>query len=199
MEKNQTLTTINLAHNSIGADGARALATVLEKNKTLTTIGLGSNRIRADGAQALAAALEKNHTLTTLDLESNFIIGADGTEAWEFILRRCGDNAKRKLSTAAHEMKDKIQGSEMNEQTKQLFQSVIEKAVHVGESKIQETYSKPSHPENIQEIKMEDVLPAVAADMIQVKEQLEQFKKIMVFMNKENQELKARLEQLEKK
>ncbi len=34
----QTLTSIDLGHNKIGDEGAKALATALEKNQTITSI-----------------------------------------------------------------------------------------------------------------------------------------------------------------
>jgi len=75
----QTLTTLNLERNEIGAEGAQAIAQALEKNQvreifrffisisqlfylsqTLTALHLGWNGIGAEGAQAIAQALERN-------------------------------------------------------------------------------------------------------------------------------------------
>ena len=66
------LTSLALGSNSIGADGARALAALTG----LTRLYLGSNNIGDDGARALAALTG----LTSLDLHNNGI-GADGARA----------------------------------------------------------------------------------------------------------------------
>ncbi len=76
----QTLTTLDLGSNRIGAQGAEHLANALQQNivwlftsldllcnlfihhspQTLTTLDLGSNRIGAQGAEHLANALQQN-------------------------------------------------------------------------------------------------------------------------------------------
>ena len=49
-------TTLHLAHDSIGDEGARALAEALTTNTQLTELGLYLNSIGAEGARALAEA-----------------------------------------------------------------------------------------------------------------------------------------------
>jgi Ran GTPase-activating protein (RanGAP) involved in mRNA processing and transport len=80
----QTLTTLDLSDNEIGADGAQHLADALRNNtvtvilhssisymhlyfctQTLTTLDLSDNEIGADGAQHLADAL-RNNTVTLI-------------------------------------------------------------------------------------------------------------------------------------
>ena len=56
--------------NEIGDEGAKDLAEALEKNNTLTRLDVASNSIGAEGAKALAKALEKNTTLIELNLEN---------------------------------------------------------------------------------------------------------------------------------
>ena len=68
LKKNCTLTSINLSDNSIGNEGARAIAQSLEKNCTLTSINLSDNSIGNEGAKAIAQALKTNTTLTSMDL-----------------------------------------------------------------------------------------------------------------------------------
>ena len=63
LEKNATLTKLQLDGNSVGDVGASALASALEKNTTLTELGLAWNSVGEAGASALASALEKNATL----------------------------------------------------------------------------------------------------------------------------------------
>ena len=81
--------TLNLSSNSIGAEGAQALAEALKTNGALTTLDLSSealktnvalttlnlrkNSIGDEGALALAEALKTNGALTTLGLRSNSI------------------------------------------------------------------------------------------------------------------------------
>jgi len=66
LEKNSKLTLLYLELNSIGVEGAKAIARALENNSTLTTLSLGYNSIGDEGATAIARALEKNSTLTKL-------------------------------------------------------------------------------------------------------------------------------------
>ena len=72
LEKNTTLTSIDLSENSkIGDEGAKAIAKALEKNTTLTSINLEKNTITDKGAKAIAKALKKNTTLTSINLANN--------------------------------------------------------------------------------------------------------------------------------
>ncbi len=68
------LTSLNLSSNSIGDDGARAIA---EHLTGLTSLNLSSNSIGDDGARAIAEHLTG---LTSLELGFN-TIGVDGTRA----------------------------------------------------------------------------------------------------------------------
>ncbi|KAF9308059.1 hypothetical protein BGZ91_007991 [Linnemannia elongata] len=90
---NWTLTTLNLDENSIGDNGAQALAEALKTNSTLTTLELQNNSIGYNGVQALAEALKTNSTLTTLYLDGNSI-GDNGAEA----LRRVSTTTRCHIS-----------------------------------------------------------------------------------------------------
>ena len=83
---------LNLSCNSIGDDGAKALADALKKccNIKLTSLNLSSNSIGDDGAKALADALKNccNIKLTSLNLSSNSI-GDDGAKALADALKNC--------------------------------------------------------------------------------------------------------------
>jgi Ran GTPase-activating protein (RanGAP) involved in mRNA processing and transport len=75
----QTLTTLSLDNNLIGATGAQYLANALQQNKviqasaffffthyflqTLITLNLSSNKIGAEGAQHLANTLQTNNVI----------------------------------------------------------------------------------------------------------------------------------------
>lgn len=56
----------------IGPEGAKAIAKALEKNTTITSINLQCNEIGYQGA--IAAALKKNTTLSSIDLSDNRIV-----------------------------------------------------------------------------------------------------------------------------
>ncbi|KAL0238597.1 hypothetical protein GEMRC1_013070 [Eukaryota sp. GEM-RC1] len=73
LKVNSTVTQINLVVNSIGTEGAIALADALKVNSTVTRIDLGSNSIGTEGAIALAEALKVNSTVTRIDLGENSI------------------------------------------------------------------------------------------------------------------------------
>jgi hypothetical protein len=80
LERNRELKVVSLASNSIGADGARALAWALERNPAITSLHLDHNFIGDEGARALARVVEKTSTITTLNLVGNSI-GDDGARA----------------------------------------------------------------------------------------------------------------------
>ncbi|OLP82680.1 Ankyrin repeat domain-containing protein 17 [Symbiodinium microadriaticum] len=63
----------DLGMNSIGRQGALALAEALGANTALTRLDLGYNRIGSEGAEALAHALMSNTTLKVLRLEDNAV------------------------------------------------------------------------------------------------------------------------------
>ncbi|KAL0237704.1 hypothetical protein GEMRC1_012178 [Eukaryota sp. GEM-RC1] len=77
---NTAVTRVVLAKNSIGAEGARALADLLKVNTTITSVNLNDNSIGDEGVQVLSEALKMNHTLISIDLAENFI-GAEGASA----------------------------------------------------------------------------------------------------------------------
>lgn len=70
---NTCLTTLVLAGNQIGDEGAKALARALVTNTCLATLDLAGNLIGDEGAEALARVLVTNTCLTTLDLADNLI------------------------------------------------------------------------------------------------------------------------------
>jgi len=71
--RSQPSPTTTAFYDSIGAEGAAALAEAVKSNSTLTTLSLAHNSFGAEGAAALAEALRSNFTLTTLYLGSNHI------------------------------------------------------------------------------------------------------------------------------
>ena len=75
------MTILLLGENSIGEDGAKAIAEALKVNPVLTSLELGGNRlIGDDGAKAIAEALKVNPVLTKLDLKYN-LLGEAGEKA----------------------------------------------------------------------------------------------------------------------
>ena len=75
LESNTSITSIDLANNFIGDAGAEAIA-----NTSLTSISLVGNNIGDAGAKAIATALESNTSLTHINLWNNHIRYA-GAEA----------------------------------------------------------------------------------------------------------------------
>ena len=74
------LTNLDLFHNSIGAEGAIAIAEALKVNAVVTTLRLNDNNIGPEGAIAIAEALKVNAVLTELNLRLNSI-GPEGAIA----------------------------------------------------------------------------------------------------------------------
>ena len=75
LERNTTLTTLNLGYNRLGDVAGAAVAGALERNTTLMTLDLRGNDLGEVGGAAVAGALERNTTLTTLNLEDNGVHG----------------------------------------------------------------------------------------------------------------------------
>ncbi|KAI9022650.1 kinase-like domain-containing protein [Hyaloraphidium curvatum] len=73
LDRNPALADLDLESNSIGYEGASALAEALEGNPAVAILHLGSNRVADEGACALAEALKCNSTLTGLWLSRNSI------------------------------------------------------------------------------------------------------------------------------
>ena len=71
--KNNTLQTLDVSVNSIGSEGAVALAEGLCCNNTLHTLNISRNSIANEGIVALAEALKCSNTLHTLDISHNNI------------------------------------------------------------------------------------------------------------------------------
>ena len=59
-----SLTTLSLASNKLGDDGAEALSMGLKENKSLKTLNLRNNSIGPTGATALASAITVIASLT---------------------------------------------------------------------------------------------------------------------------------------
>src|ERR1700735_5384758 len=83
---NQIITTLNLDHHYIGAEGALYLSDTLMINNTLQILYLGFNNIGDEAVQHLADVLKINTTLNSLYLNSN-IIGAEGTQHFSDALK----------------------------------------------------------------------------------------------------------------
>ena len=70
----------SLSDNSLGAEGAAALAPALAANGALTSLNLSSNHLGAKGAAALAPALAANGALTECNLRWNRL-GEEGNSS----------------------------------------------------------------------------------------------------------------------
>jgi Ran GTPase-activating protein (RanGAP) involved in mRNA processing and transport len=66
LHKNNAVTELNLASNSIGSTGARNIASILQHNNTLVKVNLQQNQIKSDGAVKIANALCHNQMLENL-------------------------------------------------------------------------------------------------------------------------------------
>ena len=64
---------MNLLRYYYGFLGAKEIVIALEKNSTLTSLNVGGNEIGPAGAKDIANTLEKNTALTSLDIRDNGI------------------------------------------------------------------------------------------------------------------------------
>ena len=85
IQRNSTLTDLDLSDSSIADAGATALAEAIQTNSTLTVLHLSENIIADAGATALAKAIQRNSMLTVLDLSDNGIADGGATALAEAI------------------------------------------------------------------------------------------------------------------
>ena len=83
------LAELDLQGNSIGDEGATAIAAALPQCTALKTLWLEDNSITDEGARAIAAALPQCTALTTLDLRDTGNIGEDAKQ----LLRAAAEGA----------------------------------------------------------------------------------------------------------
>jgi Ran GTPase-activating protein (RanGAP) involved in mRNA processing and transport len=92
LETNETITKLNLVHNTIGPAGVKALVNALTK---ITTLDLGVNSLKDEGVKVLADALKTNTTITTFNLSDN-TIGPQGVKA---LVDALTENKRTKITT----------------------------------------------------------------------------------------------------
>lgn len=75
LQKNNSLTHLELSSNSITSEGVKEIARALETNRALTSLNLHDNHISGSGAIALAEGIRsnKNSVLEYLNLSQNYI------------------------------------------------------------------------------------------------------------------------------
>jgi len=79
LKENSSLTSLNMAFNGIGPDGAREVAMALLENSTLTSLSLGYNVTGNEAMKELGMALQKNSGLTSLGLHVCDALVSDGS------------------------------------------------------------------------------------------------------------------------
>lgn len=73
IQKNTTLSHLDLTDNFLGAINLKPLAAAFKASKGLTSLKLGMNAITDAGIEELATFYENNNTITHLDLNTNNI------------------------------------------------------------------------------------------------------------------------------
>ena len=73
LEKNKSVTFVDLSEAHACSKGAKAIAKMLLVNKSIDAICLGSNEIKNDDVKEIAKALKVNTSLTYIDLNFNCI------------------------------------------------------------------------------------------------------------------------------
>ena len=86
LKVNTSLSSLDLAENSIDNEGANSLAQALRVNISLSSLDLAENSIDNEGANSLAQALRVNTSLSSLDLSRNSI-GNEGANSLAQALR----------------------------------------------------------------------------------------------------------------
>jgi Ran GTPase-activating protein (RanGAP) involved in mRNA processing and transport len=71
LEKNESVTDINLSANNIDDDSIKALLTTLQVNRFITALDLSDNNIGDEGAEIISNALKMNRSLISINLSGN--------------------------------------------------------------------------------------------------------------------------------
>ncbi|KAL0231352.1 hypothetical protein GEMRC1_010756 [Eukaryota sp. GEM-RC1] len=86
LKLNSSVSWLNLDNNSLGNEGATAIADALKVNSSLCRITLGDNAIGNEGAIAIAEVLKVNSSLSEINLIDNSI-GNEGATAIAEVLK----------------------------------------------------------------------------------------------------------------
>ena len=78
LERNSTLTSLQLSHNDTSDEGAESLAAGLKVNRTLEDLGLIATNLHDQGSIAIARSLMTNQVLLTLRMNENPLVGKEG-------------------------------------------------------------------------------------------------------------------------
>ena len=77
LERNSSITTLNLCGNVIGPEGSASVASASASNAVLEEINLYGSRLGAPGVKGIVAALDEHRTLRVLDLNGNTVGAAE--------------------------------------------------------------------------------------------------------------------------
>ena len=91
-----SLTHLDICDNNIGVEGAKAIAEVVAASGSLTRLSLRLNKIGDEGAKAIAGAVAASGSLTELWLANNNI-GDEGAKALAAGISASGSLALKKL------------------------------------------------------------------------------------------------------
>ena len=80
LQRNTTITHLDLSGNSITSAGVEYLVDMLQDNSTIRTIDLSENRIDDEGCQLLKTCLETNDAIISIELAGNHISEQDLTD-----------------------------------------------------------------------------------------------------------------------
>ncbi len=86
LNTNISITKLILCANNIGDEGTKHLADAIQSNNTITTVVLNGNFIKTEGAKALAKLIKSSVTLTDLELTGN-MIGAEGAKHLAYAIK----------------------------------------------------------------------------------------------------------------
>ena len=103
LERNRTLKTLRIEHQSLGLQGATTLAEVIEKNNTLLEIHCEHNDLSLQSFTVLINALEKNRTLQYLPA-----MDADRTKAMEKVRQEIAMVDRSDSPKPAHKTKSSL-------------------------------------------------------------------------------------------
>jgi Ran GTPase-activating protein (RanGAP) involved in mRNA processing and transport len=87
LQRNGSISSIDLSWNRFGDEGARCIAALLERNSVISSLDVSDCGITDEGARAIAAALTHNTSITELETDGNEV-GMDLRDEIKFLVGR---------------------------------------------------------------------------------------------------------------
>ena len=131
MAKNTHVTTLNLSHNTITAEGVEYLADMLEDNLSVHELLLNSNRITNEGANYIVKMMSTNDNIFTIDLSDNPITEDVMSEIGYLVRINRGPLSLKKVMVGVATNDLSLRALQFDGQTREAVRVFEDDAVHI--------------------------------------------------------------------